>query len=81
MLLSNGKKKCSTEKAYRELLFKCIKNESFKEKLENNLIEVQLIKDNPINFLATRSEMLNKVRSGKNPKGILKKWPLYVIEV
>ena len=62
------------------MLFKCIKNDDFKEKIKKNLIEVELTKDNPINFLATRSEMLNKVRTGKNPKGILKKWPFYVIE-
>jgi len=80
VLLSNGKKECSNIEAYRDILFKCIQNDNFKEKIKKNLIEVQLIKDNPINFLATRSEMLNKVRSGKNPKGILKKWPLYVIE-
>jgi hypothetical protein len=80
ILLSNGKKDCSNIDTYRDLLFKCIKNDEFKEKIKKNAIEVQLIKDNPINFLETRSEMLKKVRDGKNPKGILKKWPLYVIE-
>jgi len=80
VILSNGKKGCSNVDTYRDLLLKCIKNDDFKDKIKKNLIEVQLIKDNPINFLATRSDMLKKVRSGKNPKGILKKWPFYVIE-
>ncbi|MFX1303175.1 MAG: hypothetical protein ACFE9X_07440 [Promethearchaeota archaeon] len=81
VLLSNGEKDCSNVEDYRNILFKCIKNDDFKAKIKENLINIQLIKENPINFLATRSEMLNKVRKGKNPKGILKKWPLYVIEV
>ena len=81
VILSDGESGCSNLEDYRNLLFKCIKNDDFKAKIKKNLINVQLIKENPINFLATRSEMLNKVRTGKNPKGILKKWPLYVIEV
>ena len=81
VLLSGGENDCSNIEDYRNTLFKCINNDDFKEKIKKNLINIQLIKENPINFLATRSEMLNKVRRGKNPKGILKKWPLYVIEV
>ncbi|MFX1599876.1 MAG: hypothetical protein ACFFB6_04700, partial [Promethearchaeota archaeon] len=81
VLLSNGEEGCSNVEDYRKILFKCIKNDDFKAKIKKNLINVQLINENPINFLATRSEMVNKVRTGKNPKGILKKWPLYVIEV
>jgi len=81
VLLSNGKKNCSNIESIQNLLFKCIKNNDFKNKIRENLIKIQLIKENPINFLATHSEMLNRVRNGKNPKGILKKWPFYVIEM
>ncbi len=81
VLLSNGKKDCFNIEVFRSLLAECIKNNDFKEKIKENLIKIQLIKENPINFLATRSEMLNKVRNGKNPKGILKKWPFYLIEM
>jgi hypothetical protein len=81
ILLSNGKKNCSDTKSLRNLLFECIRNDDFKEQIKKKNIELQLIKNNPIDFLATRSEMLDKVRLGKNPKGILKKWPLYLIKV
>jgi len=45
------------------------------------MIILKKLSENPVDFLATRSEILEKVRNGKNPKGILKKWPLYIIEV
>ncbi|MFW9829985.1 MAG: hypothetical protein ACFFEY_20625 [Candidatus Thorarchaeota archaeon] len=80
VLLSNDKEKCSKVDIYREILINCISNHEFREKIKEKSIKLQLIKENPINFLATRSDMLSKVRRGKNPKGILKKWPLYVIE-
>jgi len=79
-LYSNDRKNCSNLKNYSKILLNCIRNEKFKEAILNNEIEIELIKNNPIDFLATRSEMLQKVRSGKNPKGVLKKWPLYVLE-
>ncbi|MFX0039096.1 MAG: hypothetical protein ACFFCY_10330 [Promethearchaeota archaeon] len=81
ILLTNGNKNCSDTKSLRNLLFECIRNDDFKEQIKKKNIELQLIKNNPIDFLATRSEMLDKVRLGKNPKGILKKWPLYLIKV
>ena len=43
-------------------------------------MEIQLIEEKPVDFLKNRTEILDKVRSGKYPKGILKKWPLYVIK-
>ena len=79
-LYSNEEKKCSNLINYSKILLKCIRNENLKGAILNNDIEIKLIKNNPVDFLATRSEMLEKVRSGKNPKGILKKWPLYVLE-
>ncbi|MFX1371777.1 MAG: hypothetical protein ACFFCE_07945 [Promethearchaeota archaeon] len=79
-LYSNKEKNCSDLNSYKKVLLECIRNENFKEAILNNDIEIELIKNNPVDFLATRSEMLEKVRSGKNPKGVLKKWPLYVLE-
>jgi len=80
-LYSNGKKNCYNLKNYSKILLDCIANDNFKEAILNNEIEIKLINENPVDFLATRSEILEKVRNGKNPKGILKKWPLYIIEV
>ncbi|MFX0000653.1 MAG: hypothetical protein ACFE9Q_09865 [Candidatus Hodarchaeota archaeon] len=79
-LYSNNGKDCSNLENYSKNLIMCIKNEDFKESILKSEIKLQLIKTSPVDFLATRSDMLEKVRSGKNPKGVLKKWPLYVLE-
>jgi len=79
-LHSNGKKNCSNLKNYSKILLDCILNDEFKGGILNNEIKIKLVNENPIDFVVTRSEVLEKVRSGKNPKGILKKWPLYIIE-
>jgi hypothetical protein len=52
----------------------------FHQLFEDNTIIIELIDDQPIDFLETRKSKLMKVRSGETPKGILKKWPLYVIQ-
>lgn len=51
--------------------------DSFNSKAQ---VRIEYIEEQPINFLKDRSIMLNKVRSGKIPKGVLKKWPLYVLK-
>lgn len=79
-LYSNGKKNCYNLKNYSKILLDCSANDNFKEALLNNEIKIELINENPVDFIATRSEILEKVRNGKNPKGILKKWPLYIVE-
>ena len=58
----------------------CSQIESLKTAINNDQIEIELINDKPIDFLATRSDILEKVRNGNMPKGILKKWPLYYVE-
>ncbi len=80
-LYSNEKSNCSNLANYSQILLECIKNKKFKEAILNNEIELEFIKNNPVDFLSTRSEILEKVKNGKSPKGILKKWPLYVVEV
>ena len=79
-LYSEKNKDCTNLNNYSKKLTNCISDNKFKDALLNNEIKIKLINDNPVNFLATRSEILEKVRKGKNPKGILKKWPLYVVE-
>ncbi|MFW9947860.1 MAG: hypothetical protein ACFFDX_13630, partial [Candidatus Odinarchaeota archaeon] len=76
---SNIQKNCKTEKRLIELISACPYQEEFTQGIINNLINIDFIDDQPVDFLATRSEILNKVREGQAPKGILKKWPLYVI--
>ncbi len=60
-----------------------IENESlhdFHQIFENKKIDIELIDGSPVDFLETRENILKQVRTGQTPKGILKKWPLYVIQ-
>ncbi|MFW9901397.1 MAG: hypothetical protein ACFFDY_08920 [Candidatus Thorarchaeota archaeon] len=79
-LYSDVKSNCSSFNNYSKILFECIENKTLKNALLNNEIKIKLINENPVDFLAKRSEILEKVRNGKNPKGILKKWPLYIVD-
>jgi len=76
---SNIQQNCKRNKKLKETISACPYQEELYQGIINNLIKIDFIEDQPVDFLATRSEILNKVREGKAPKGILKKWPLYVI--
>ncbi|MFX0049091.1 MAG: hypothetical protein ACFE8G_13145, partial [Candidatus Hermodarchaeota archaeon] len=80
VLNSDSTGDCSNLEICKQTLLNCIKDKDFRDILTNGEMEIQLIEENPVDFLKTRPEVLDKVRSGKNPKGILKKWPLYVIK-
>lgn len=57
-----------------------ITTECIKNKIQDDIpVKLIFIDDNPVNFVEERSIIINKVRIGKIPKGILKKWPLYLI--
>ncbi|MCJ7647911.1 MAG: hypothetical protein MUP85_04810 [Candidatus Lokiarchaeota archaeon] len=65
----------------KKTIFNCAHLNSLKAAISNDQLKIELINDTPIDFLAARSEMLTNVRNGIMPKGILKKWPLYYIEI
>ncbi len=52
----------------------------FHQLFEGNTIMIELIDDQPVDFWESREIKLKKVKSGEIPKGILKKWPLYVLQ-
>ena len=71
------KNNCQEGDIQRLLLLK--KNGDITDWITNNdAIELSTLDDQPIQFMKNREEILIKVRSGELPKGILKKWPLYV---
>lgn len=53
---------------------------SLKNAFEDKLIDIKVVYEELIDFLTPRENILRKVREGKHPKGILKRWPLYVIK-
>jgi hypothetical protein len=72
--------KCKEEELIKKVIQECETTTSFKEYLSKNKIRIHKIADNLVDFEVERSEMLQKVREGKIPKGVLKKWPLYIVK-
>ncbi len=71
---------CSDERSVRKFILKYPEFDEIHQAIKDQIIHFQLINGNPVDFLAHRDEMLMRVRNGKIPKGILKKWSLYVIK-
>ncbi|MFX0083971.1 MAG: hypothetical protein ACFE94_19670, partial [Candidatus Hodarchaeota archaeon] len=80
ILPSSKNKKCMTEDQIREILIRYQKAGDLKQEILNQKIDIQIIEEQPVNFLSSREDILTQVRGGNIPKGILKKWPLYVVE-
>ena len=78
-LPKNLNSECANRKNIKNIMLNCSQLESLKTAFNNDQIKIEIINDYPIDFLATRSDMLENVRNGRMPKGILKKWPLYYI--
>jgi hypothetical protein len=56
----------------------CPNGESLAQALQNHTLHLRIIEEDPVQSVHSRSEILKKVRSGELPKGILKRWPVYV---
>ncbi len=70
---------CFNEDQILEVISNCPTQKELYQAIVNNSININFIDDKPVDFLATREDMLRRVREGQIAKGILKKWPLYVI--
>ncbi len=70
---------CNNINNYKEILIKCPNNEDIKEAIRNEQIKLLTIEEQPVQFLKHHSEMIEKVRRGLIPKGILKRWPMYIL--
>ncbi|MDX1798423.1 MAG: hypothetical protein R3255_07225, partial [Candidatus Lokiarchaeia archaeon] len=79
ILPSNLEMKCLDKNKIIEIISKCPTQKELYQAIVNNFIKINFIEDQPVDFLATRQEILKLVRNGQKPRGILKKWPLYVI--
>jgi hypothetical protein len=70
---------CSDSEKYSKIVENCSKPRDLINSIKNGKIELKIIDEQPVQFLKNRTEVLSKVREGQIPKGILKKWPLYII--
>lgn len=76
---SNGQD-CTSREEVTTLLMNWDQSNSIKEAIAKNLIDVKILDDELVGFLESREKIVKLVRNGKYPKGILKKWPLYVVK-
>lgn len=59
----------------------CLKEKQLSNAIKTGIINFRAIPEKIIEFKNPRSELLEKVRNGSVPKGILKKWPFYVLKI
>jgi hypothetical protein len=59
-------------------LHSCPHGESLAQALQNHVLHLRIIHEDPVQPTDSRSDILKKVRSGELPKGTLKRWPVYV---
>ena len=67
------------DKFKEQIFFECISSDSLVREIKSKNIGIALDSNNLVQYLEDREIILEKVRKGTLPKGILKKWPLYVI--
>jgi len=78
-LISQNLHNCKTPTEVYNSILKCPELKGIKNLIEKNLVKIYLIDEPPINFKKARIEILTNVRNGNVPKGILKKWALYLV--
>ncbi|MBD3212820.1 MAG: hypothetical protein GF311_09450 [Candidatus Lokiarchaeota archaeon] len=79
-IIPTSEVKCVSKNKIENIIYNCPDEPELKDNLRNGNISIKLFDKNVIGFLEPRSKVLEKVRKGLYPKGILKKWPLYVIK-
>ena len=70
---------CGTQNEVYNKILECSENTGLSEAIQRQVIRVKTVTQSPVDFTVPRTEILTKVRNGKLPKGILKKWPLYLL--
>jgi len=79
LIPANGQK-CNSAKKIENLIINWDNEPSLKAGISKNLINLKILDEELVDFLEPRKKVIKKVREGKYPKGILKKWPLYVVK-
>jgi hypothetical protein len=78
-LAPSDNNECGPQSEIFNKIIECTEQTELYNSIQSHDIEVKAINKSPIGFIAARTEILEKVRNGILPKGILKKWPLYLI--
>jgi hypothetical protein len=64
---------------FQQQIASCLPDKGLKAALQNQILKIEIV-DHPLTQDSfSRKRLLNEVRRGRLPKGVLKKWPLYWI--
>lgn len=70
-------KNCSH--AVQNRLSLCPHGSQLEQAIKKGVIGIKTVKENPVKSAIPRSELITQVRKGELPKGVLVRWPLYVV--
>ncbi len=76
MVIPSPDESCSP---IEDILITCPGGKSLGHAIIKEELHTKMVDENPVNSLIPRSELLERVRKGNLPKGVLKRWPLYVV--
>jgi hypothetical protein len=57
----------------------CPHGTQLEQAVTDGILHIEQISENPVESAVPRSVLLNRVRMGELPKGVLTRWPLYVV--
>ncbi|MCP8305429.1 MAG: hypothetical protein H3Z50_08215 [archaeon] len=60
-------------------MYLCPGGKSIEFAMQRGWLRLETLDRNPVETQIPRSELLKRVRTGELPKGVLKRWPLYVV--
>ncbi len=63
----------------RNKLSTCPSGRSIEFEMQREKLRLEMLDSNPVETQIPRTELLGRVRRGELPKGVLKRWPLYVV--
>ena len=78
LMMIRGKNKVTTSDIVKTVI-SCPNGEIIKNAIQKQVLQIELSENDFIETKIKRSELYNLIKIGKSPKGLLKKWPLYLI--
>ncbi|MEM2959840.1 MAG: hypothetical protein QW261_16180 [Candidatus Jordarchaeaceae archaeon] len=71
--------RCTGVEDIKNKLSQCPGVEYIRRAIQRNQLRLETINSQPFETETPRTELLKRVKNGELPKGILKRWPLYLI--
>jgi len=79
LIIPTNKELSDFDQNFNKVIFNCPNENKFKNAIKHHIIDLKDFNEKLIDFFEPKENVLQKVRQGIYPKGILKRWPLYVV--